>query len=396
MNPMQFAKALAPAVIQRARALRLPQTAASLAYLSLLAIVPVFTIAVSLLGALPMLDSLREALLQFLASNLFLPKFSATIVHYLNQFADKASQLSVIGALIFFASALSALVTIENALNRIWRVERPRSLVRRLTMYWMFLTLAPLILAGSVAVNGVIASEVFGAARLRSVERAWLELLPWVITIGTLTLLYRLAPNASVRWRDAFAGSLAAAVGLEVLKAVLGVQLGKISTYTLVYGTFALLPAFLMWLFLLWWMVLSGGVLAASLPGVLDGAGAAPQTPAARFELAAKVLRRLAARRETLRAKEFRAVFSANTDLAAATARMLAELGYLDRFWRAGEGSADSESGLWDEYWRLAPSAYGMTLRPLFEQLWGHDAPLLDTAQLDGALSADAAAPESA
>lgn len=282
---MQRARRVAIAAFRQGTALRLPQAAASLAFLSLLALVPVFTIAVSLLGALPMFSKLRDALLKFLAANLFLPSFSETLVRYLNQFAAKASQLSLIGALLFFASAFSALLTIDHTLNRIWHVERARPLARRLTIYWTFLTLGPLLLAGSVTINGVIASEFLGGARLAVVERLWLDVLPWIITIGGLTLLYRLVPNAPVMWRDAFAGALAAAVLLEVLKHVLGVQVARLPTYTVVYGTFAALPMFLVWLFLVWMMVLAGALVSANLP-YWDAADHEPRPagPARRFD----------------------------------------------------------------------------------------------------------------
>jgi membrane protein len=390
---MQRARRVVLAAVRQGTALRLPQAAASLAFLSLLALVPVFTIAVSLLGALPMFSKLRDALLKFLAANLFLPSFSETLVRYLNQFAAKASQLSLIGALLFFASAFSALLTIDHTLNRIWRVERARPLARRLTIYWTFLTLGPLLLAGSVTINGVIASEFLGGARLALVERLWLDVLPWIITIGGLTLLYRLVPNAPVGWRDAFAGAIAAAVLLEVLKQVLGVQVARLPTYTVVYGTFAALPMFLVWLFLVWLTVLVGALVSANLPYWDEGEHAhLPPGPARRFESAAGVLhalvRAVASGQAALPAGSLRAVFGGDPERAIETARLLAELGYLDRHWQVGDADATpSEPGVWDERWLLAPGAARMTLRPLFERLWaGSDAvagPKLDVGALD-------------
>jgi len=394
---MQRARRVAIAAFRQGTALRLPQAAASLAFLSLLALVPVFTIAVSLLGALPMFSKLRDALLKFLAANLFLPSFSETLVRYLNQFAAKASQLSLIGALLFFASAFSALLTIDHTLNRIWHVERARPLARRLTIYWTFLTLGPLLLAGSVTINGVIASEFLGGARLAVVERLWLDVLPWIITIGGLTLLYRLVPNAPVMWRDAFAGALAAAVLLEVLKHVLGVQVARLPTYTVVYGTFAALPMFLVWLFLVWMMVLAGALVSANLP-YWDAADHEPRPagPARRFDSAAAVLRALvraaANGQPALTAGALRAVFGGDAQRAVETARLLAELGYLERHWRVGDSDATpSEPGVWDERWLLAPGAASMTLRPLFERMWAGDdrvaSAALDVGALDRPLS---------
>jgi membrane protein len=211
-------RGLARLVVRRVAQLQLTQTAANLAFLSLLALVPVFTIAVSLLGATPMFARLRDALLRFLSANLFLPSFSETLVRYLNQFAAKASQLSLIGGLAFFATAFTALLTIDRTLNRIWAVGRPRPLARRLTLYWTFLTLGPLLVGATLTINGLVVSELFGGTRLAA-ERLWLALLPWLASVAGLTLLYRLVPNAPVRWRDCLIGALLATL-LELLKRV--------------------------------------------------------------------------------------------------------------------------------------------------------------------------------
>ena len=369
------------ALTRRGRRLRLPQTAASLAFLSLLALVPVFTIAVSLLGALPILGKLRQSLLQFLAANFFLPSFSETLVGYLNQFAAKVSELSLLGAVTFLATAFSALLTIDRTLNRIWSAPEQRPLVRRLTIYWTFLTLGPLLLAASLTVNGIIASEVFGGAPLRHVERAWLSAFPWITSVGGLTLLYRIVPNAPVRWSDAMAGALTAAIGLDILKRLMAFQVVKLPTYTVVYGAFAALPLFLMWLFLMWLMVLAGALLAASIPywGVGSG-GPRERSPARRFDLASAVLMALlrGARdgHATLQPRALTGVFDGDPSRAEATARLLVSLGYLDRYWRLdGPASGDGERTVWAEHWGLRSGAGSMSLRPIFELLWQDSSP---------------------
>ena len=391
VTPFGRARNFALELTRRGVRLRLPQTAASLTLLSLLALVPVFSIAVSLLGALPMLSHLREALLDFLAANLFLPSFSDTLVRYLNQFAAKVNELSLLGALVFFATAFSALLTIDRTMNQIWETDRPRALGHRLTVYWTFLTLGPLVLAGSVLVNGLIVSEIFSGAQVRVVERLWLDLVPWVVATGVLTLLYRLVPNAAVRWRDAFVGALVAAVLLEAIKRGLGLQLARLPTYTIVYGAFAALPLFLIWLYLLWLTVLAGALLTASMP--YWGAGAVTRyhrTPAERFETARGVLRALRERAAggpaAVPARELRGLFGSDPGFAAELARQLSALGYLHRHWQADTGEAsDAERAIWDELWLIAPTAARMSLRPLFEVLWSG----VDPAAAAGSCSID-------
>lgn len=371
----RHARGLALALVRQGARLQLPQTAASLVLLSLLALVPVITIAVSLLGALPAFSSLRESLLRFLAANFLLPSFSETVVRLLNQFSAKASELSAVGAAVFFATAFSALLTLDRTLNRIWATPHPRSISRRLTVYWTFLTLGPLLLAASIAVNGLIVGELFEATGLRQVERAWLSVLPWLTTIGGLTLLYRLVPNAPVRWGEAFAGALAAAVVLELLKRGLAFQVAKLPTYTVVYGAFAALPLFLIWLYLLWLTVLAGALLAASIPYWGAGTGVHLQPSVAdRFRMAAGVLEALVRAagegRPGLPAADLRPLFERDPARAVETARLLTELGYVDRYWRLGDGAGDGERAIWEERWALVPAAGQRTMRPLFERLW--------------------------
>ena len=282
-------------LVRRSARLRLAKTAASLAFLSLLALVPVATLALSLLGALPMLAEMRSAVLRFVASNLLAPTLTDTLVRYLNQFAEKAGELSAIGALVFFATAFTTLLTIDRTLNRIWGDAPPRALTRRLTLYWTFLTLGPLLVGVSVVVNGAFMTEIVGGVSLPAVRKAWLLVLPWVTTIGGLTLLYRLVPNAPVRWRDAIVGALAAAVALELLKRGFAFQVARLPTYTVVYGTFATLPLLLVWLFLLWLTVLAGALVTASLPSLRgEGVQGVPRAPAQWYEMARAALLQLA------------------------------------------------------------------------------------------------------
>lgn len=405
-------------LLARARRLRLSQTAASLTLLSLLALVPVFTIALSLFGALPVLAPLRASLLEFLAVNFFLPSFSATLVRYLNQFAGKVSELSLLGAAAFLATAFSALLTIDRALNRIWMTRSPRALTHRLTIYWTFLTLGPVLLAAGVAVNGIFVSEFLAGTSGRSAGRIWLSVIPWLMTVGGLTLLYRIVPNAPVPWRHAVCGAFLAALALDLTKRVFAFQIAKLPTYTVVYGAFAALPLFLMWLFAFWLTVLAGALLAATIPrwkAPFDITG--DRRSSVQYSRALCVLETLLARAATgtavVEAAELAGCFSNDPIIAERTAVLLSDLGYLERCWPIGGPSslpwvtpspdaaalrnpsgpgagANPMESIWRERWTLRPGASSMTLRPLFEQLWfgGNRCaePPVDLAEIDRAL----------
>lgn len=406
-------------MLRQAGQLHLPQTAGSLAFLSLLAIAPMFSIVFWVTTASPMFGRLRDALQGFLLGNLFPASISETVIGLLNQFAAKANELSVIGLTIFLLTAFVALQTIERTLNRIWLADRPRPLAGRLAMYWMMLTLGPLLLGASLVFHGVVASDWLRGADLREVRSIWYVVLPWATTTVALTLLYRLLPSARVRWREAFGGGLLGALLFEALRALLGLYVTRLPTYAVVYGTFSALPLFLLWLFLAWMSVLLGALFAANLRfWGLPGEPHVSRTPAARYADAYGVLD--AMRRElgadaaaAMPVERVAQRLGHDAERAAETAILLTRLGYVTRFvilgvprapdaanapatlrarvarrwsrgWSTARPAADS---VWVERWAWADDPRAMSARALFESIW-HEGPVdaadrLDPADLD-------------
>ncbi len=391
---------LVRAMWRQARQLFLPQTAGSLAFLSLLAIAPMFSIVFWVTTASPMFGRLRDALQGFLLVNLFPPSISDTVIELLNQFAAKANELSMIGLTVFLLTAFVALHTIEGTLNRIWLADRRRPLAYRLAMHWMMLTLGPLLLGASLVFHGLVATSWLRGADLNEVRNVWYLVLPGVTSVAGLTLLYRLLPSAWVRWRDAFLGAVLAAFLFEFLRTALGLYVTNLPTYTVVYGTFAALPLFLLWLFLGWMAVLLGALLAANLRfWAASGEPHLARTPAARFDDALVVLD---AMRDRLGADSHAAMpvsavapaFGDDAERAAEVALLLTRLGYLTRFVQLGEPEAAGapepatrtarfrrrarrwrrpDAGvdtIWAERWAWAGDPRSMSLRALFEEIW--------------------------
>jgi membrane protein len=168
-------------MLRRARRLRLQQTAASLAFLSLFAAVPVLSIALSVLSALPVFERLQESVQDFLLRNLFPEAFSETVMGYLEEFAGRASRLSVVGGILFFMTAVTALRVIETTMNAIWSTARRRSLPHRIGLYWALLTLAPIALAAVLALNSRVIAELMSGVEMVWVQSIWFAALPWLL-----------------------------------------------------------------------------------------------------------------------------------------------------------------------------------------------------------------------
>lgn len=274
---------------------RCPLVAGSLTFTTLLAVVPLLAVALSVFSHFPGFAQFGDSLSIFLLENLLPETAGRIIATYALEFTQKAGDLTVIGSAILIVTALSLMLTIDSALNTIWGVRTPRPLVTRLTIYWVVLTVGPLFLGGSLAATSYLVSTSLGFVN----DPPWLRLivarlLP-VVLLGTLfSFLYFSIPNRRINPWHALIGGVAAAVGFIAMQRGLGFYFAYFPTYTLIYGTFATLPIFLLWLYLSWIVILLGALLAAGIPTYLSRIRALPEFPGARAYGALLMLRELA------------------------------------------------------------------------------------------------------
>jgi membrane protein len=181
-------------------------------------------------------------------------------------FTENAGRLTAIGIGFFIVTAVMLMLTIDEALNRIFRVQRRRPLLQQVLIYWAVITLGPVLIGGSLSMSSFAIGASLGWLNLDIVADALLRVLPFVFTCAALTLLYTVVPYRYVPLNHALASGILAGIAFEVAKRAFAVYLTKFPTYTLVYGAFATLPIFLVWLYLSWCVVLAGATLTAMLP----------------------------------------------------------------------------------------------------------------------------------
>jgi membrane protein len=279
---------------ERFREDRLGLTASSLTFTTLISLVPLFTVALAIFGALPMFDQLQVTLQRWLVSSMVPESIAKPVMVNLNLFVSKASQMGLAGGVFFVVTALALILTIDRKLNDIWRVRRPRGVTQRVLVYWAVLTLGPLVLALSLTLTAYAMGDQRALIKGLSVgTRVWLEALEWVLVVGGIAALYRYVPNTHVRWSHALLGGLFVAIGFDAAKALLGWYFASIPTYALVYGAFAAVPILLVWVYIAWVIVLLGAVIAAYLPSLLSGIARRGDTPGWDFQLAIEVLGQL-------------------------------------------------------------------------------------------------------
>ena len=273
---------------------RLAQTAASLTFTSLVSLVPLFALAFALFTAFPAFRELQHALQQRFADALLPPQMAVTVLRHLDEFAAKAKSLGALGIAGLVLAATSMLLTVDRALNTIWRTARPRPLAQRVLVYWAALTLGPLLLGAALTASGALLAVNHGwLHQLRGGADLLLTLASWLLMGGAFGALYRYVPNTEVRWRDALVGGVAAAIAFELAGRAFAWYIASVPTYTVVYGTFATLPLFLLWIDWSWMVVLLGAMLAATLPLWRVRARLERPRAGADFALALRVLRAL-------------------------------------------------------------------------------------------------------
>jgi len=279
---------------QRAGEKKLPQVAASLTYTTVLALVPLLAVVLALFTAFPLFADFKVSLEGFLTNSLMPPTVSETVMNYLNQFAAKASGLTAVGAAFLILTSILLIMTIDTALNDIWNVQRQRSMSQRMLVYWAIISLGPVLAGASIWISSYLAVASLDQARQIS---AWLEaalaFAPMVITGVGFAALFVVVPHRQVDWRDALAGGFGTAIVLELMRLGFTYYITRFPAYTVIYGAFATLPIFLLWIYLSWLAILFGATVAATLPSLRLRRWEANRQPGATFIDAIDVMRLL-------------------------------------------------------------------------------------------------------
>ncbi len=256
-------------VMRRLREERLPEVAGSLTFTTVLALVPVLTIAHAIFTTFPLFTTFRDSLEAYFVQSLMPKGIANTILDYLSQFAAKASRLSALGAIFLIVTAIMMFGTVDRTLNRIWRVNTTRPFVQRMVIYWAVMSFGPLLIGASVTAASELLPLSSGVSRNWSVLRTTFTLLV-SITLSTLAfaLLYLTVPNRFVDWREAVIGGLVAAMGFEITRRGFAFSITLGGGYRAIYGALSVVPIFLIWVYLFWLITLLGAAVAAALPVV--------------------------------------------------------------------------------------------------------------------------------
>lgn len=245
--------------------------AAALSYTTVLALVPLLAVMFLVFRMSPSFAPAEYAVRQFLFQSLMADSITSA-VGYLNTFLTNVGRgaVGVTGTAMLIFSATWLFITIESTLNRIFHVHEQRRMFSRFTTFWALMTLGPVLLAlGIFLVASFNDSGVGRFLNTAPVIGALLSvLLPYLLTSVVLAVTYKLVPNTRVRVVPALVGGLVAGLLFGVSKLGFNIYVTQIysgSYTTRVYGTFALFPLVLLWIYILWLVVLLGAVVTHTI-----------------------------------------------------------------------------------------------------------------------------------
>ena len=235
------------------------QVASSLAFTSLLSLVPLLTVMFGLFGEISVLQNFSTLIQNFIFAN-FVPEFGQTIEQYIYIFSMKASQLTISGSVFLVLIAMMLLATIDNSFNRIWKIKKKRNPIKRILIYFSLLIMGPLLIGIGLALTSYLLSipVIADVDTTFNVKTHLLGWLPFLMTSIAFILLYILVPNCYVYKKYAVSAGVICAILFELAKYGFGIYVKEMSGYENIYGALAILPLFLVWIYISWVIILFG------------------------------------------------------------------------------------------------------------------------------------------
>lgn len=244
---------------------RVNVNAGYLAYITLLSIVPMLTVLLSILSSFSIFSNVGMVIQDFVITH-FVPAAGDVVREALLEFIANTGKMTAVGGAFLFVAALMLISNIDKNLNYIWRVKNKRRMVLSFSMYWMVLTLGPILVGASIAATSYITSlKVIDSEALSGAYNLLLRWLPFILSFSAFVGLYLLVPNKKVHLLHALVGAMVAAILFEFSKKGFAAYITQFPSYQLIYGALAAIPILFVWVYLCWMIVLVGAEVTATL-----------------------------------------------------------------------------------------------------------------------------------
>ncbi len=250
---------------RRVRREQIQVVAGYLSYVCLMSLVPLIVVMFSVMTAFPLFSELQQSIEQFVYQN-FVPAAGDVVQQYLSGFVENASKMSAVAISFLFVAALLLISSIDGTFNKIWRVNDKRRTITSFAMYWMVLTLGPILVGASIALSSYLVSivsvdeyDVLGLFDL------FLRLLPLLSSVIAFVILYMAVPNKAVPFKYAISGAIFSGILFEFAKKAFALYITAFPSYQVIYGALATIPIIFLWVYVSWLIVLIGALITVSL-----------------------------------------------------------------------------------------------------------------------------------
>jgi membrane protein len=233
------------------------RNSAALAFTTILSLVPLLAVLFAVLNAFVSSKAVADKIRDWMLDTLFADSVSGIVQHIETFLESSQGAVGLVGLSVLFLASLSLFLSVENSLNGIWQVPNSRPFHRRLITFYVVITLTPTLIAlGSLSAEWILASldtAVLGVTVGGTVS--------WLLVLVALSLMYGLMPHTHVRLKPALIGALWASIIFQLTRHGFNLYVDMVYTGTVrskIYGGFALIPVFFLWIYLIWVIILSG------------------------------------------------------------------------------------------------------------------------------------------
>jgi membrane protein len=244
---------------------RITVSSGHMAYVSLLSLVPVIMVFFMIMSAFPAFSDFRQIFEDFIFSS-FVPASGDALQTHIGEFVGNASGMGAVGIGGLLVVALLLISNIDKTLNHLWKTKTQRPIVYTFAIYWMVITLGPLLIGSSIGVSSYLATIAeFADDYTPGFGTAFLKLVPSMAAVGAFMILYMVVPNRTVRAKYAIWGAVLAAFLFETSKSAFAFYVSSFPSYQVIYGALAAIPILFVWIYLCWIVVLVGAVFSYAI-----------------------------------------------------------------------------------------------------------------------------------
>lgn len=251
--------------VKRMNAEQVHVNAGYLTYVTLMSLVPLLVVMLSVMTAFPIFADIKVMIEEFVFQN-FVPASGNIVKNHITGFVENASKMSAVALTFLFLFALLLISAIDKCLNKLWRVDKKRPIVTAFSIYWMILTLGPVLVGSSITTTTYILSAVsLGDYDFFGISNVLMRLLPLFTSVIAFLVLYLVVPNKTVPFKYAISGALLAAILFELAKKGFAIYVTQLPSYQAIYGALATIPILFLWVYVSWLVVLIGALFTVCL-----------------------------------------------------------------------------------------------------------------------------------